>query len=355
MPRRGYDSTLILRTLLFGSFPRPLFAEIAKVPVNRRSMLSSTAMTLAIPGCLTAWAGDPPDSKEDRATSDSLNAALNSAGIATDVRFRTRHYAIIADAEHSAKIGRFCEGLLADALNVFRNAGLATRPLERRLNVVILDPEQFERISKQQSAALTQGFYDLKLRTCFLPLNRVDGLIDWDDTLTILGHEAIHQICYGSGLLNEAITPPACVSEGIAMLGEVSSWEHPRLLRQNNLDRLETLAELGGPRPSLLSDLWRDDTHFRGNFHAHQQKLDAYSWAWLLVYMLLTQDDLRPKFRDYLKTIARRKDKTHQIEDAIDHFGDLATLQDRMIAYLRRLQSRPPSKYSSIRRLPKSP
>jgi hypothetical protein len=322
--------------------------------VNRRNLLSAAALVL--PQTLFARA-EKTIREEDAKTLQAIRAIPGATGIELGEGFRTTHYLVLSEPTdtYKAKIGKFCEALLVDAMDVFSRAGLPVRPLERRLTVVIMEQEPFGRLAIMQGSPEANAYYDRALRTCFVPLNHVRDdprrPIDWGHTLINLGHELMHQFCYNAGLLNPEVGAPAFVSEGLAMLGEVSSWDQPRLLRQNNLIRLERLAEAETRGLTQLADLFQDDGHFRGNHHTRENHLDSYSWAWLFIYTLLTEEDLRPKFRAYLKKIATRTDKTHRVEDARAHFGDLDAFQTRLLRRSHNLRERPPSKYTSQRRI----
>ena len=99
-------------------------------------------------------------------------------------------------------------------------------------------------------------------------------------------------------------------------------------------------------------ELFENDDLWWGKDIPLGRSLDAYSWSWLLAYTLLTEEDLRPKFRAYLRAIAARADKSHRVDDARRHFGALTALQDRLVRRMHLLIARPPSRYSSTRRLP---
>ena len=59
----------------------------------------------------------------------------------------------------------------------------------------------------------------------------------------------------------------------------------------------------------------------------------AYAESWLLVYHLMKEPDLLPKFRDYLKAIRPRRDPKNRLDDARAYLGDL----DQLDKDLRRL------------------
>ena len=52
----------------------------------------------------------------------------------------------------------------------------------------------------------------------------------------------------------------------------------------------------------------------------------AYAESWLLVYHLMTTPERLPQFRAYLKSISKRTDATHRLQDALASFGSLEQL-----------------------------
>jgi hypothetical protein len=323
-------------------------------------VLASMAATL-IPGAPAVLAGEPPGPAirdDDPANLGALRAYLSKAEIFVGDGARTRHYLVFDNSDTSLRInpGRFFEAMLANAMELFERAGLAPRTPDRRLTVVILDQEPFDRLASLDAPSGARGMYIRDWRTAVLRLGHQgddpSDALDWEGTLGDFGHELTHQICYNAGLLNTNSLPPACISEGLAMLGEVSSWATPHLLKQASLSRLKRLPKVEERGGLPLAQMFRDDDLWWGKETPYRRSLDAYSWAWLLVYVLLTEDDLRPRFRDYLRAIATRTDKSHRVEDARRHLGDLDALQARLQRRMRHLVAKPPSRYTSVRRLP---
>jgi hypothetical protein len=64
----------------------------------------------------------------------------------------------------------------------------------------------------------------------------------------------------------------------------------------------------------------------------------SYSESWVMVYHLMTDPDRLPQFRAYLDVLRKRNDATRRLEDAKDHFGDLAKLDEEVRQEAIRLQ-----------------
>ena len=325
--------------------------------MNRRALLAATA-AMAMPGATAALAGEPAKPAirdEDPKHLKALRGYLAKAEIVVGNGVKTQPYLVFNDnpPDYRFNPGRFLEALLANAMDVFDRAGLAPRTPERRLSVVILEQEPFDRLATLDDYGGSSGVYKTDLRTAIIRLKHeaddTSEPIDWDGTLMNFGHEAIHQITYTSGMLDPTWGPD-CIGEGLATLGEVSSWITPHLLKQTNLNRLERLRKVGQRGVFPLEEFFRKDDYFSGKDISSERSCDAYAWAWLLVYLLMTEEDLRPKFRAYLRAIATRDDKTHRVEDARKHLGNLDELQARMVRRMRHLIARPPSRYTSVRR-----
>lgn len=327
--------------------------------MNRRALLAATA-ALAIPGPRSARAGDPPRAPirdADPKILADLRALFDKAGMSLGRGLKARNFLLFdADARgQGINVAPFCEELLASAMDVFSQAWLSPRAPDQRLTVVVLEPDRYDLFNRVSDGPLgSAGHYSHEYRASFLRIDHEYGDLlapaDRDGTFVNLGHECMHQIAYRTGLLNAEAWNPACIVEGLATLGEVHSWSYPRLLRQTRRDRLERLPDLESRGFIPLADFFASDDFLYGAGLDLDSSLDAYAWAWLLVYVLLTERDLRPKFVAYLRAISQRKDKAKRVDDASEHLGDLRALQARMVRRMRRMIAQPPSKYTSFRR-----
>jgi hypothetical protein len=178
-------------------------------------------------------------------------------------------------------------------------------------------------------------------------------LVDWDRTLRSAGHEAMHQFCFNSGLLNHRRDYPDCISEGLAVLAEFDPAKFPRLLDAGRPGRIEICAANRGRLAFPLTALIGENRLFH-KADIISDVWEAYAQAWFLVYVLMTDPDLRPKFPAYLKAVVAREDASHRLEDVRTHLGDPLDLEARMIRRLKNLSDHPPSRYNSPRRVPRT-
>ena len=64
-----------------------------------------------------------------------------------------------------------------------------------------------------------------------------------------------------------------------------------------------------------------------------------YAESWLLVDFLIREQDRLPRFQEYLKSIAARLNRSHRLDDAETHFGNLDRFDRDMKVFLVRLQT----------------
>ena len=64
----------------------------------------------------------------------------------------------------------------------------------------------------------------------------------------------------------------------------------------------------------------------------------AYAESWLLVYYLLKDQEVLPRFRQYLNDIQTRHTADRRIADAQTHLGDLDQLDGVLRRYAVRLE-----------------
>lgn len=329
--------------------------------MRRRTLLATMAAMAASGGRARIWADDPADPPvrdEDAEVFEMIRELLKQAEIGPLRSSSTRNYLCAGDlsVDHRLRVGRFCESFLVDALAMFRHAGFAPRPLERRLTVVVLSHKgDYDRLARLvQAVGSSTGFYQPTLRAvCFCLVYKAEpqAEVDWEMTFRVAGHEAMHQICYHSGLVNPAGDTPACVNEGLAVLGEIGWKDRTGFLHLQRPGRVERLGRLarGGRIP--LAEMLCEDAQLRRDPDP-ERVLDAYAHSWFFVQTLMSDPELRPKFRAYLAAIFARKDPSHRLEDARAHLGDLKALDARITRRLRGVIERPPSRFSSPRRGP---
>jgi hypothetical protein len=267
----------------------------------------------------------------------------------------TTRYFIGSDQSERVRvqIGRQFEVLFSDAWKAFRLLRPNLKAPEWRLMVVFLgDPKKYEHVARfcRVDPSL-KGFYACNIGTIFLSKYEASGDGEWDRaTLTKdLRHEGVHQFTYEAGILNRAGDRPACVVEGLGILGEPESRaEGIPLLRSHPL-MLKWLIEFAdGVRPSL-ADFFRDDK-WTERYDDSKVRYNGYAWSWLLMHLLMSDEKLRPRLDAYLTAIYPRTDSSQRLKDVEDHFGKLADLEKKLTRHLDELANPPTPAYRSIRR-----
>jgi hypothetical protein len=243
---------------------------------------------------------------------------------------KSAHYQAIGDA--SATFFKLtlsdCEQMAADFLEHFRSRGFDVNLPGRRMTVIVFrDERPFVRLAENAPPG-TMGFYSLPSNWLALfdfrnaPMHPGAAGQNNMETLT---HEATHQLCFNTGLLERECDVPLSVIEGLAMYCERRRLFDRSKPGQANLRRLDELAHIRRREPWVgVQELLSDD---RASFRrTGDRMLLSYAESWLMVYHLMSDPLRLPQFRAYLATLRTRRDKTHRLEDARTHFGDLAAL-----------------------------
>lgn len=252
------------------------------------------------------------------------------------------HYQAIGDAaEGFIKLTLSdCEKMATDYLTHLRARGFDVKLPARRLTVIVFrDERPFLRLADRVPPG-TMGFYSILSNWLALfdfrnkPMHPYAGGQTNMETLT---HEATHQLCFNSGLLARDSDVPLSVVEGLAMYCERRRLFGGGEPGKPNLRRLEELAHVRRrERWVPVSELLVDD---RGCFRRTSDRMIlSYSESWVLVYHLMTDPDRLVQFRAYLDVLRTRHDTTRRLEDARDHFGDLARLDEEVRQEAVRLQ-----------------
>lgn len=315
--------------------PRP--GKNAPTPLTRRSWLVGLA------GFAGAWACAPARGwGDDDAGLESARKRAIASGISDLRTARTDHFEAIGNAPESylTRALAICERLGRDYLAHFQAKGFSRLrwPRERMTVVALAGVKDFSAFLGEEADEALGGIYDLDANRLIVFDTTSQG-----DRATVsaarvntftLTHEALHQLAFNTGLLERHGDVPLCISEGLAMYGEVRKADGVSPLGQINRPRLEGLklsrsqGQSWIPLPTLLV---RDDA-----FLQPETEQLAYAQGWLLVYHLLRNKEEVPKLRCYLEIIAARQDAEKRLEDARGAFGDL----DELDQELRRLATR---------------
>jgi Protein of unknown function (DUF1570) len=285
--------------------------------------------------------GLPVDPEAD---ARAIEEQARKAGLAAFRSVESKHYRVIGDApERYLKLTLGdCEAVATDYFAYYRAQGFEVeRPTGRLTAVAFADLQSFAAFLGKKPDSANGGRYDRETNRLYVfdyrPIGADINLRAGHVNLFFLAHEATHQLAFNSGLLDRSGDVPRSVSEGIALVGEIRKPDGSSPPGRLNAMRLTDLAhkQREGARWIPLPRLLAEDGPIQGTA-GFDTMLLAYAQSWLLVYHLMTEPALLPKFRDYLKAIRPRRDSKSRLDDARAHLGDL----DRLDQDLRRLSIR---------------
>lgn len=324
--------------------------------IGRRTWLARVLAGSA-PACaaprLLASADNPvnerdrsPGGEKDQAAERELRAIedrANRAGIGPLSSFKSNHYQVIGDASprFMAMIIKDCELLTLDYIDHFRGRGFNVNPPEHRLTLVAFrDERPFHKFFPASARSSIVGGYSRDKNWVILfdwrnvPQRTRSGVAN----MTTLAHEAMHQLCFNTGLLSRQADTPLAIVEGLAMYAEVRKLNGRSDLGRLNRSRLDDLAHI------LRRQKW---IPFKELITIDQSIINRgsdlvdlfYAESWLLVAFLIQDPDRLPLFREYLKAVADRRDHAHRIDDAETHFGNVDRFDRDLRAFLVRVQT----------------
>lgn len=253
---------------------------------------------------------------------------------------QTAHYVICHNTndEYAAWVGGLFERAYTGFYAYWRNKGRKLAEPEFPLvAIVFADQRGFAEYARPQVGDLVDemiGYYKV-------PTNRMVTYVvpNRERRVATLVHEAIHQLCYNSGLHTRLADNPYWVVEGMAIYFETTDssakgWRNIGGVNQVNLARFE--AFLANRPADSLTTLIRDDERFRKLATAEA----AYAESWALNYFLL-----RTKQKDYLKyldtlsagPLLAEPDPRARVQALQDALGmDLETLDREFLLYMNK-------------------
>jgi hypothetical protein len=271
---------------------------------------------------------------------------------------RSVHYQAIGDASEwfmNVVLGDY-EQIALDYSKHFRALGFQVRlPGSPLIVVVFRDDRSFNKFfhlpspeagKKGLPAQLVGGMYDRSTNELHV--------FDWRSVgiphsgrlnMPSLVHEATHQLSFNTGLLNREGDTPLCIVEGLGTYGESRDLIGPSDFGRRNWKRLTDLGRILRRLPWIpMRELFSDDAVLRVSDDAvlragkADRVLLAYAESWLLVYYLLKDQEVLPRFRQYLKDIQTRRTADRRIADAQTHLGNLDQLDRVLRRYAVRLE-----------------
>jgi len=203
----------------------------------------------------------------------------------------TGHYLVAHPrTERDKWAGRF-EDLYRSLVHYFSVRGFKiARPPFPLIGIVCPDQAHFLRYSAKQGGTVSSGvlgFYCwVSNRIILYDRGELDQSDRWQQTASVIIHEATHQTAFNTGIHSRWTPPPLWVAEGLATMfeapGVYDSRNHVRQSDRINRGRLESFRQVVLPqhRPELLRRLIASDSLFRVNPTA------AYAEAWALSFYL---------------------------------------------------------------------
>ncbi len=302
--------------------------------------------------------GETALSRTAEAELEGVRERLAQAKIGPLNTARSVHYQAIGDASEwfmNVVLGDN-EQIALDYSKHFRALGFQVRMPGSPLIVVVFRDDRsfnkffhlpsFEAGKKGLPAQLVGGIYER--RTNML------HVFDWRSVgiphsgrlnMPSLVHEATHQLSFNTGLLNREGDTPLCIVEGLGTYGESRDLIGPSDFGRRNWERLRDLGRIRRRLPWIpMRELFSDDAVLRVSDDAvlRAGKADrvvlAYAESWLLVYYLLKDQEVLPRFRLYLKDIQTRRTADRRIADAQTHLGDLDQLDRVLRGYAVRVE-----------------
>ena len=319
--------------------------------MDRRAFLHASFLSaLGIGGRGFAWKTMERATRgqdDDLARVDVIQAKARQAGLEEFGVLRGDSYIAVgnADASFVSTALKLCDALAKDFLKHFTDRKFkVTRPAHRMLVVILADPNDFASFMGDNPGSDVRGLYDLDAGWLAIPDNRggPGGPRAERANSIVLFHEATHQLCFESGLLNKLADIPLCVSEGLATYGETRRPDGRTAIGARNNERIAVLRTLFDrahkqQKPlTPLADLLVNDALLN---EPETQQL-AYAQSWSLIHMLMQASEDQTKLAAYLEQLKTRKDASKRLEDCEKHLGKPADLDERLKSYVAKLAKR---------------
>jgi hypothetical protein len=222
------------------------------------------------------------------------------------------------------------------------------KSFKRHLDSIKKQMKQAEKAGNGPAMRHLGGFYRKENKRYKKFKKRVENFID-DSNSSITIHEAVHQLCYNSGLLTISDLNPEWLTEGLAMLFEDPAVWQGRHVSKGNEYRIKSLARsLKAGRKIDLKVMVSSRTQLIAR--ADPQFAYASSWALIHFFIVGKWRKYKAPFFEYLKAVrsmakkqkrsARRKrneTEAQQLKLFEQKFGDLKKIEAQFRAYIKKL------------------
>ena len=304
--------------------------------ITRREWLGGLLVT----GLGAFGAADPPKVKRVEVDPGEIEDVRKRASVAKLNGFGANEselYAALGDApEAFRKEALFlCEELATSFKTHFHHKGIdVVMPARKMMVIALKDKVSYAAFKGEEVGQTEGGHYEVESgRLVIFDFRELEikGNNNARRTNTfILVHEALHQLTFGTGILEREGDIPVAISEGLATYGEL--WRNSRrekILGQLNRPRLMVLSAPGEGQDWIpIAELLGSDKLF---YDPATEQL-AYAESWLLIYELFKARASTAKLLAFLKAIKTRKNPGKRIEDAELALGKL----DRLDRELKR-------------------
>lgn len=288
-------------------------SELVNDATPRRAFLAALLWGCAIGHA--ARAKTITDEGEDKVDETAIvTAALRQSGLGPVRTDLSSGYLAIGDASASflQAARRLCEALARDFIAHFQIRKFAvTQPAKPLTLIVLSGPDAYAKLLGIPQDEAVGGHYDLDTNRLVLFDNRaradVGPLAARANTVALM-HEAAHQLCFNTGLLDRRRDVPKAVSEGLAVYCETRRPDGRTRIGQVNTDRRDSLV--GHPLIPVADLLTKDAL-----FDEEKTQQVAYAEAWLLTHLLMQSPESQARFQAYLGRIRDRSELDHRIED----------------------------------------
>lgn len=259
----------------------------------------------------------------------------------------TGHYLVAHPQGAGDKWAERFEDLYREFIQYFSVRGLKPAPPTVPLVAVVCrNRAEFVRCTAGQDLSVSaevKGYYDQASNRIMVYQTRGTRRYNrWNQTESVIIHEATHQVAFNTGIHNRYAPPPLWVAEGLATMVEAPGVYDPRVYTQPsdriNRMRLKDFHEsvVSQHRSEMLAALVASDGPFQ------QSAGRAYAEAWALSFFLMETEP--HKYAKYLALTAAREPFTRypalqRTADFTSVFGDdWRMLEARLLRFIAALK-----------------
>jgi hypothetical protein len=285
--------------------------------LTRREVLIAGLASLAAAGP-TATRADEPETPR-LSTLDAAAQLDEIRGIARAKKLGKLHlvksqlFQVIGDGDSQflRNTAVDCEAVAFDYVGHYRAKGFVVEAPGQPLTVVAAAGRRsFVAFLGSNPGPSVGGIYDRSANRLivfdFRPEGEAAPLRPGYANMLTLAHEVTHQLTYNTGVLSREADNPYAIVEGLAMYGEVrkfSGSSPPGGINNMRLNDLVRQRRLKGNDWIPLDRMLRNDDVLRGVVGTLDRRLQGYSQSWLLVYHLMSDPRMLPRFRDLLTAL----------------------------------------------------